>query len=209
MAIVKFSLGALGAITLGIAAILVAVAVGLFTWIGSSDAIEIPEVHLTTSGGVILAEDIDFLFDEARFVPDLGTASLRIRTTDGDPVFAGITDRLTAERFLGDGVDPRSQGFWLASAEGDVANLVWDIQPGDWTFVVAGGNGISPSTIVIDGELGAAPFRLAAGTVAGLGVATGVAGGLLLVAAFGLGRRRPAAPSSSRPSTRVPATAGV
>lgn len=209
MTIVKFSLGALGAITLGVAAILVAVAVGLFTWIGSSDAIEIPQVNLTTTDGVILAEDIDFLFDEARFVPDLGTASLRIRTTDGAPLFAGITDRLTAERFLTEGVDPRSQGFWLASAQGEIANLIWDIQPGDWTFVVASEAGLSPSTIVIDGELGADPFRLAAGTVAGLGVATGVAGGLLLVAAFELGRRRPVAPSSPRPSTRVPATAGV
>lgn len=208
MAIVKFSLGALGAITVGIAAILVAVAVGLFTWIGSSDAIEIPEVHLTTSDGMILAEDIDFLFDEARFVPDLGTASLRIRSTDGTPLFAGITDALTAERFLGDGVDPRAQGFWLASAEGETADLVWDIQPGDWTFVVAGDDGLSPSTIVIDGELGAAPFRLAAGTVAGLGVATGVAGGLLLVAAFGLGRRRPSRSTPSQ-TARVPAAAGV
>lgn len=208
MAIVKFSLGALGAITIGIAAILVAVAVGLFTWIGSSDAIEIPELHVTTGDGMILAEDIDFLFDEARFVPDLGTASLRIRSTDGTPLFAGITDRLTAERFLVNGVDPRTQGFWLASAEGEIADLVWDIQPGDWTFVVAGDNGLAPSTIVIDGELGAAPFRLAAGTVAGLGVATGVAGGLLLVAAIGLGRRRTAASTPSQ-SARVPAAAGV
>jgi hypothetical protein len=206
MAIVKFSLGALGAITIGIAAILVAVAVGLFTWIGSSDAIEIPEVHLATTNGMILAEDIDFLFDEARFVPDLGTASLRIRSSDGTPLFAGITDRLTADRFLGDGIDPRDQTFWLASAQGATADLVWDIRPGDWTFVVATSNGLTPANIVIDGELSAAPFRLAAGTVGGLGVATGVAGGLLLVAAIGLGRRRP--PTPSRP-IRLPAGAGV
>lgn len=204
MTFVKFSLGTLGAVTVAVAATLVAVAVGLFTLIGSNDAIQIPEVHLSATNGMIFAEDMDFLFDDARFVPELGTANLRIRTTSGDPVFAGITDRLTAERFLGEGIDPRSQSFWLASAEGASADLVWDIEPGDWTFVVAGDDGFSPSSVVIDGELSAAPFRLAAGTVAGLGVATGVAGGLLLVAALGLGRRRPSAPNRPTP-TPVPA----
>lgn len=206
MTLVKFSLGTLGAITVAVAATLVAVAVGLLTWVGSDDAIQIPELHVPTTNGMILAEDIDLLFEEARFVPELGSASLRIRTTDGSPVFAGITDRLTAERFLGEGVDPRAQGFWLASAEGATANLDWDIEPGDWTFVVAGDDGLSPASIVIDGELSAAPFRLAAGTVGGLGIATGVAGGLLLVAALGLGRRRSSAPSRPTPT---PVTAGV
>lgn len=206
MTFVKFSLGTLGAITVAVAATLVAVAVGLFTLIGSNDAIDIPEAHLSTTNGMILAEDIDFLFEEARFVPELGTARIRIRTTDGSPVFAGITDGLTADRFLGEGVDPRAQSFWLASAEGAIADLVWDIEPGDWTFVVAGNDGLSPTSIVIDGELSAAPFRLAAGTVGGLGVATGVAGGLLLVAALGLGRRRPSAPGGPTPT---PVTAGV
>ena len=206
MAIIKFSLGALGAVTVAVAAMLIAVAIGLITWIGSEDAVVIPEIHLATTDGMVLAEDVDFLFEESRFVPDLGTASLRIRSADDSPLFAGITDRLTADRFLGDGVDPRSQGFWLASAEGQVADLVWDIQPGDWTFVVAGSDGTLPSGIIIDGEVGAAPFRLAAGTVGALGVATGVAGGLLLVSALSLGRRRPSAPTASR---RIPATAGV
>ncbi|MEX2655232.1 MAG: hypothetical protein WD532_09430 [Acidimicrobiia bacterium] len=204
MTFVKFSLGTLGAVTVAIAATLVSVAVGLFTWIGSNDAIQIPEIR--TTNGTILAEDMDFLFDEALFVPDLGTASLRIRATDGSPVFAGITDRLTAERFLGEGVDPRSQNFWLASAEGATADLVWKVEPGDWTLVVAGDDGLPPSSVVIDGELSAAPFRLAAGTVAALGVATGVAGGLLLVAALGLGGRRPSDPNRSTPT---PVTAGV
>ncbi len=206
MAIIKFSLGALGAITVAVAAMLIAVAVGLITWIGSEDAVVIPEMRLATSDGMVLAEDVDFLFEESRFVPDLGTASLRFRSADATPLFVGITDRLTADRFLGEGVDPRSQSFWLASAEGAVADLVWDIQPGDWTFVVAGTDGTLPSDIVVDGEVAAAPFRLAAGTVGGLGVATGVAGGLLLMSAFSLGRGRS---SSSAPSRRIPATAGV
>lgn len=206
MAIIKFSLGALGAVTVAVAAMLIAVAVGLITWIGSEDAVAIPEIHLATTNGMVLAEDVDFLFEESRFVPDLGTASLRIRSADGSPLFAGITDSLTADRFLGEGVDPRTQGFWLASAEGAVADLVWDIQPGDWTFVVAGTDGTLPSAIVIDGEVAAAPFRLAAGTVGGLGVATGVAGGLLLMAALSLGRGRP---SSAAPNRRIPAAAIV
>jgi hypothetical protein len=206
MAIIKVSLGALGAVTVAVAAMLIAVAIGLITWIGTEDAIVIPEIHLTTIDGMVLAEDVDFLFEDSRFVPDLGTASLRIRSADDSPLFAGVTDRLTADRFLGEGVDPRSQGFWLASAEGAVADLIWDIQPGDWTFVVAGSDGTLPSSIVIDGEVAAAPFRLAAGTVGALGVATGVAGGLLLMSALSLGRRRASAPA---PSRRVPATAGV
>ena len=206
MGIIKFSLGALGAITVAVAAMLIAVAVGLITWIGSEDAVVIPEIHLETTNGMVLAEDVDFLFEESRFVPDLGTASLRIRSADNTPIFAGITDRLTADRFLGEGIDPRTQAFWLSAAEGRVAELVWDIQPGDWTFVVAGSDGSLPSGIVIEGEVAAAPFRLAAGTVGGLGVATGVAGGLLLMSALSLGRRRPPAKTSS---ARIPAAAGV
>ena len=100
MAIIKFSLGVLGAITMAIAAMLIAVAVGLITWIGSEDAVVIPEIHLSPTNGMVLAEDVDFLFEESRFVPDLGTASLRIRSADDSPLFAGITDRLTADRFL-------------------------------------------------------------------------------------------------------------
>lgn len=206
MTLVKLSLGALGALTLAVGAILMAVAVGLFTWIGSDESIAIPDVHMTTTDGMILADDIELLFDDARFVPDLGTANLTIQTTDGTPVFAGITDQLTANRFLGGDVDPRTQGFWLASAEGPVANLVWDIEPGEWSFVVVSEDGASPTSVIIGGELGAAPFRLAAGTVGGLGLVTLVAGGLLLLAAIGLGRRRPPTTPHHSP---VPATVGV
>lgn len=207
MALVKFSLGVLGGVTLAIAAVLVAVSVGLFTFVGSSDAIEIPDVHITTTDGTILAEDIEFLFGDAQFLPDLGTANLRIRSTDGTPVFAGVTDRLTAERFLADADDPRRLGFWVASAEGPTADLAWDLDGDQWTFVVAGADGVAPGEVVIGGTLAASPFRFAAGTVAGLGVATGIAGGLLLLASVRLGRRRgPVAPTPRRP---VPATAGA
>lgn len=205
MTFVKFFIGVLGAITIGVGAILVAVAVGLMTWVGTSDSVAIPEIHLTTSNGTVVAEDIAFLFEEARFVPDLGTASLRIRSTDGTPVFAGITDGLTADRFLMDGVDARSQSFWLTSDHGAVAELAWDIQPGDWSFVVTGDDEAIPAGVVIDGELGAAPFRLAAGTVGGIGFGAAMAGGLLLIVAFSLRRERvvPAA------SARVPASAAA
>lgn len=188
MTLVKFFLGALGAIALGIGATLIAVAVGLLTWVGMGDTVVVPEIQLATSDGTVLAEEIDFLFEEARFVPDLGSASLHIRSTDGRPVFAGVTDRLTAQRFLGDGIDAASQTFWLTADHGPVADLVWDIRPGEWIFVVAGTDGSVPTDIVIEGELGASPFRVAAGKVAGIGLGAGVAGALLLVAAFGLGR---------------------
>ncbi|HSJ27701.1 MAG TPA: hypothetical protein VLB67_05775 [Acidimicrobiia bacterium] len=207
MNIIRFLLGALGAITLGIAAILVAVAVGLFTWLGTDEKVTIPEIHVSTSEGHIFAEDIEVLFDQARFVPDLGTANLRIRTEDGTAVFAGITDRLTADRFLSGSADPRDQAFWLTRGEGAVADLIWEIRPGQWTFVVVGEDGVAPSTVVIDGEIAAAPFRLAAGTVAGLGLATGIAGAFLLLAAGGLGRRRSSPPAA--PASAFPATASV
>lgn len=204
MALVKFSLGVLGGVTVAVAAVLVAVSVGLFALVGSADAIEIPDVHLTTTDGTILAEDIEFLFDDAQFVPDLGAASLTIRSTDGTPVFAGVTDRLTAERFLAGEEDPRRLGFWVATAEGPTANLAWDLDGDQWTFVVAGTDGEAPTEVVISGTVAASPFRLAAGTVAGLGVATGIAGGLLLVASVRLGRRRSMAPTPRHP---IPATA--
>jgi hypothetical protein len=207
MTIIRFLLGTLGAITLGVAAILVAVAAGLFTWLGNDDTVTIPEIHVATADGHIFAEDIDMLFDQARFVPDLGTANLRIRTEDGTVVFAGVTDRLTADRFLSGTADPRDQSFWLSRDEGAVADLAWVIRPGQWTFVIVGEDGVAPASVVIDGEIAAAPFRLAAGTVAGLGVATGIVGAFLLLAAGGLGRRRSTPPATSAP--RVPATAGV
>lgn len=207
MTFIKLALAALGAVTVAIGATLAAVAVGMFTWIGGDDAIEIPEVHVATTDGKVFAEDVEFLFDGARFVPDMGTANLQIRAADGSPVFAGVTDRLTADRFMTDDVDPRSAGFWLASAEGTVADLTFDIEPGAWTFVVVDEDGTAPSSVIIGGEIGAGPFRLAAGTVGALGVATGIAGGLLLIASVVIGRRRTPVPPT--PVVRNPVAAGV
>lgn len=206
MAIVKFSLGLLGAVTAAIAAVFIAVAVGLFTFVGSADAIEIPEIRVSTTDGRILAEDIDFLFEPGRFVPDLGTAQLHIRTADGTPVFAGVTDQATADRFLSGDIDPRRPTFWVTTAEGPTADLAWDLSENAWTFVVVGEDGTTPDEVLIGGTLSASPFRLAASTVAGLGAATGVAGGLILLAAARLGKRSPSTP---QPTTSVPVAAGV
>ncbi len=200
MTLVKLSIGALGAVAIGIGVTLIAVAVGLLTWVGSDDSVMIPEIHVTTADGRIVAEDIEFLLADPRFVPDLGTATLRLRAADGSPVFAGITDSLTAGRFLEDGSHPSEQSFWLTSDHGGEATLTWDLGAGEWTFVVAGDDGIAPDQIVVAGELAAAPFRLAAATVGALGTAAAVAGGLLLTVAFGLGRTKRQPPVEPRPA---------
>jgi hypothetical protein len=205
--IVKLTIGLLAAIAIAAGATLIAIAVGLLTWVGTEESVMIPEIHVPTTDGMILAEDIEFLFADARFVPDLGTAMLRVRSADGTRLFAGVTDRLTAERFLGDGVDPADQGFWLTSDRGTEAALMWDLEPGTWTFVVVGEGGATPTQIVIDGEISAAPFRLAAGTVGALGTAAAVAGGLLLVVTVGLGRGGPPpAPAGTRRTTATVAS---
>lgn len=190
MTLVKLLIGALGAVAIGIGVILFAVAVGLLTWVGTDDTVVLPEIHLVTDNGTILSHDIDFLFQQARFVPELGTASLRVRSINGEPVLVGTTDNLTASRFLGDGISAPDQSFWLVSDHGVVADLAWDMQPGNWTFVVVSEDGSVPTEVAIEGELGADPFRFAAGTVAMLGIGAGVAGGLLLLVAFAVGRTR-------------------
>ena len=204
MGFVRVSLGVLGGVTVAVAAVLVAVSVGLFTFIGGAETIPLPDVRVVPVDGRLTAEDISSLFDDGRFVTDPGTVSLTIRNADGTPVFAGITDRLTAERFV-DG-DPRRLGLWLATAEGNEADLTWDFSGDDWVFVVADADGSAAGEVFISGTLAASPFRLAAGTVAALGVATGIAGGLLLLASARLGRRQP--PSTTTPSP-VAVGAGV
>jgi hypothetical protein len=87
--------------------------------------------------------------------------------------------------------------------QGVVADLAWDMKPGNWTFVVVAENGSSPTEIAIEGELGAAPFRFAAGTVATLGLGAGVAGGLLLLVAVAAGRTRTV--EAPTPRSEVPA----
>lgn len=203
MTFVKLFIGALGAVAIGIGVILFAVAVGLLTWVGTDDTVVLPEIYLVTDDGTILSHDIEFLFQDARFVPEMGTASLRVRSVNGESVFVGVTDHLTASRFLGDGIAASDQSFWLASDQGVVADLAWDIQPGNWTFVVVSEDGSAPTQVAIEGELGADPFRFAAGTVAMLGVGAGVAGGLLLLVAFAVGRTRTV--PSPAPRTKVPA----
>ncbi len=203
MTLVKLAIGALGAVAIGIGVILFAVAVGLLTWVGTDDTVVLPEIHLVTDDGTILSHDIEFLFQEALFVPELGTASLRVRSINGEPVFVGVTDNLTASRFLGDGISAPDQSFWLASDQGVVADLAWDMQPGNWTFVVVSEDGSAPAEVAIEGELGADPFRFAAGTVAMLGIGAGVAGGLLLLVAFAVGRTRTA--TNPVPRIKVPA----
>jgi hypothetical protein len=201
--VVKVFLGALGAVAIGIGVILVAVAVGLLTWVGTNDTVVLPEIYMATEDGTILARDIEFLFEDARFVPELGSASLRVRSISGEPVFVGVTDHLTASRFLGDGISAPDQSFWLVSDQGVVADLAWDMKPGNWTFVVVAEDGSSPTEIAIEGELGAAPFRFAAGTVATLGLGAGVAGGLLLLVAVAAGRTRTV--KAPTPRRKVPA----
>ncbi len=205
MTLVKLFIGALGAVAVAIGVILFAVAMGLLTWVGSDDTVALPEIYLVTDNGTILSHDIEFLFQDARFVPGMGTASLRVRSINGESVFVGVTDHLTASRFLGDGVSAPDQSFWLASDQGVVADLAWDIQPGNWTFVVVSEDGSAPTEVAIEGQLGAEPFRFAAGTVAMLGIGAGVAGGLLLLVAVSLGRTRTVAGLS--PRSKVPAVA--
>lgn len=187
MAVVRFIIGALGALATTIGIILIAIAVGLTTWIGADETVELPEIHITATDGTIVAGDFDFLWDEPRFAPELGRIDLRLRTSDGSPLFAGIGNRLDVDRLVFTEGDPSESAVWIVSDEGDVARVQWDAEPGDWSLFVAADDG---DEIVIDGEVTAAEFRLAAITVGGIGVASAVAGTLMLIVAFTSGRRR-------------------
>lgn len=187
MAIVRFILGALGAVATTIGIVLIAIAIGLTSWIGDDEMVDLPEIHITADEGTIVARDLGLLWDDPDFGTDFGRIDLRLRTGNGSPVFAGITDRNVADSIVVTDVVAGDQGIWVVSDRGSTARVAWDVEPGDWSLVVAADDG---DEIIIDGEVTAAEFRLAAITVGGIGVASAVAGGLLLVVAFTAGRRR-------------------
>lgn len=201
MSIVRFFIGALGALAATVGAVLVAVAVGIGSWVGTADRVAIPTVHVATDQPLVI-RDVDLLLGDRSVVPDLGSVSLRFRSEHGRPLFAGIAPTSTVDGFVASGGGAAaSQTFWVTSDEGTSAVVDWEIQPGAWSVVVAGAD----EGLVIDGDLTAAPFRTAALTVGAIGAGAIVAGGLMLVAAFSLRRR----PVTTMPVDDAPVAASV
>ena len=188
MAIVRFLIGGLGALAATVGIILIAVAVGLMSWLGPDETVELPEIHVTAVDGRVVARDLDFLWDEPRFAPDLGSVDLRLRAADGGPIFAGIAHAgdLDDDDLIR-GVASEDDAVFVVSDSGSVARVRWEVEPGEWSLLVVADEG---DEIVIDGEITAAEFRLAAVTVGGIGIAAAVAGGLMLIVALTSGRRR-------------------
>ena len=188
MAIVRFIIGALGAVATTIGIVLIAIAIGLTSWIGDDDMVDLPEIHVVADGGTIISRDLGLLWNDPDFGTDFGRIDLRLRTGDGTPVFAGIADRTTADAIMSADSVSTDQTIWVVSDRGSTAQVAWDVQPGDWSLVVAADEG---DEVIIDGQITTDGFRLAAITVGGIGLAAAVAGGLLLAVAFTAGRRRP------------------
>ena len=202
MKLLRILLGAVGAGALAIGVGLMAVSAGLFAWIGGDDVVALPEVHVHTDDGLVVTDDIGLFYegpDRARFVPDLGSAEVTVTTPDGETVFVGIApagEVTRADLLAGQvgGID------WATFDTGSTATVDWDLEPGEWTFVVWSPTSDGGIDLAVDAELTAAPFRAAGAVAGGTGLAFVIAGGLLLAGAV---------VSSRRPETPTPAPAAA
>lgn len=180
MKILKAFAGVTGALALTMGAVMIAVAIGVTTWVGTGDTIELPQVAVETDDSFVIVEDIDLIGqtpDEFRFIDDFGAATITARSRTGEDVFIGVADTRSIAGLARTGdVDAAA---WVASDYGPDATVDWDMESGAWSLVVAGPD-LSPLDMTIDAVAPAAPFRAAAGIVGAIGSVFAVAGAALL-----------------------------
>ena len=198
----KILAGVTGAFILMIGAILIAVSIGLTTWIGRGDTVALPQVTVETDDGYVVLDEFDVMGETPgrfRWVDDFGSATINVRSQSGGDVFIGIaeTDSISSSIRAGD----LPATTWSVSDYGPSATVEWDIAPGPWSLVVTGADA-EPLNMIIDAEVPASPLRGAAGLVGTIGVAFAAFGGLLLW--VGLRRETPSDPPAR---ATIPATA--
>jgi len=159
-------------------------------------------VTISTSGHAITSETITIETDAGVEVPGrlIGDTKLVVTSAEEGPVFVGVAPSADVAAYLADvrhstidGFDgntptydavdggspaslPADAGFWTASTSGTgPQTLTWDVESGDWTFVVMNADGQAPVTAVA--AIGATLPMLGAA----IGVLLGVGGVLLLV----------------------------
>ncbi len=203
MKAIKILAGVTGAISLMIGAVLIAVSIGLTTWIGRGDTVALPQVSVHTDDGYVILDDFDLMGetpDRFRWVDDFGRATISVRSESGEDVFIGIANTSSIRSSARSGV--LEAETWTVSDFGPRASVDWDASEGPWSLVVTGPD-TEPLNMTIDAEVPASPLRGAAGLVGATGVAFALFGGLLLW--VGVRRETPTDPPSNTAS--VPATA--
>jgi hypothetical protein len=205
MKALKILAGATGTIVLGIGVLLIAITVGMLSWIGRSDTVDLPQIQVETRETAVVVEDFELLGhrDGLALVDDLGNATITVQSRGGDDVFVGIADRRQIRAMFSDpSVDMVQDISWLAADRGKAPSLDFELRTGDWSLVMVG-PGAESLDLTIDAEVTAAPFRAASAITGTIGAALTLLGGLLL---WGALRRTPGGtPPPAAPP--VPATA--
>lgn len=205
MKAIKIITGVTGAIAATIGVLLVAVSIGVASWVGRSETVDLPGIEVRTDRGAVVVEDFE-IFDRSNrvaFIDDLGDATITVRSPGGEEVFVGIADRSTVRSIVGDlEIDGIENMSWVAADRGSTASVGFDFRQGAWSLVMVG-PGAEALDLTIDAEVTAAPLRAAAAATGTLGAGIALIGGLLLWVAF---RREP---GGTLPPTApaVPATA--
>lgn len=203
MKALKIIAGVSGAIGLAVGALLIAVSIGLTTWIGRGDTVALPQVSVQTDDGYVILDEFDLMGetpDRFRWVDDFGRATISVRSDSGEDVFIGIANTSSIGSSLRTG--DLDAGTWTVSDFGPQASVDWEVSEGPWSLVVTGPDSEALS-MTIEAEVPASPLRGAAGLVGATGVAFAMFGGLLLW--IGVRRESPTDPPSNPAS--VPATA--
>ncbi len=205
MKAVKILTGAAGTVAAMIGVLLVTVSIGVVSWIGRSDTVNLPQIQVQTDRGAVVVEDFE-IFDHSHriaFVDGLGDATITVRSPGGEEVFLGIADRTAIRSVVGDLDLARVEDItWVASDHGSTASIAFDVRQGDWSLVMVGPDA-EALNLTIDAEMTAAPFRAAAAVTGTIGAGMALIGGLLLWVA--LRRENRGTPPPTAPP--VPVTA--
>ncbi len=205
MKAIKIITGVTGAIAATIGVLLVAVSIGVASWVGRSETVDLPGIEVRTDRGAVVVEDFEIFdrSDRVAFIDDLGDATITVRSPGGEEVFVGIADRSTVRSIVGDlEIDGIENMSWVAADRGSTASVGFDFRQGEWSLVMVG-PGAEALDLTIDAEVTAAPLRAAAAATGTLGAGIALIGGLLLWVALRREPRGTLPPSAPA----VPATA--
>ncbi len=203
MKAIKILMGAAGTVAATIGVILIALSVGLVSWIGRSDMVDLPQIQVETDRGAVVVEDFEIFdrSDRGPFVDELGDATITVRSPGGEDVFIGIADT-GAIHAVTNNLDLATVDHiaWVASDTGSTASIAFDMRQGDWSLVMVGPDA-ETLDLTIDAQVTAAPFRAAAGVTGTIGAGMALFGSLLLW--FALRREHGDTPPTAAPPVPV------
>jgi hypothetical protein len=165
----RLLLAVLGLVLVVIGAVAGIGAVGVLATFGTDSTLDAGPFRLSTPSAALVS-DVSRMEDAAGVTAVIGWPQLRLSVASDDPseeVFVGIGPADAVERYLADvahdevtdlttspwqvvssphrgsaaAAPPKSQPFWVTSAESPTADLTWDIRDGDHRLVVMNADG--------------------------------------------------------------------